>query len=168
MPARATTSADHAARARLKRELGISRDMLAEAASVVPRFVLELPHVQRVVILTNLPGSGGKRESALRLIAGILAYKTALSFVLAFETLAPDTINAVLVAPGVQLGAMQSFDRHTLKFGEVVFFDPRHTDHDIVELLPKGRVEITTEDEVEIRDFLDRHEAWPNIYMLEI
>jgi len=54
-----------------------------------------------------------------------------------------------------------------LDFGEVVFFDPRHTDHDIIDLFPKGRVVLTHEDELEILDFLDQHEAWPNTFILE-
>jgi len=54
-----------------------------------------------------------------------------------------------------------------LDFGEVVFFDPRHTDHDIVDLFPKGRTSLTHEDELEILDFLDQQEVWSDTFILE-
>ncbi len=156
------------ARARLRHELALSRDMLVENVDVVPRFILELPHLKHMAILTNLPPSGPKRDKALKLIATIMAYKTALSFVFALETRNPDTIHAVLVSPRLHLGALQTFERCNLNFGEMIFFNPEHTDRDIVELFPRGCHTLTREDEFEIRNFLNQNEAWPDTFMLEV
>ena len=157
-----------AARARLEHELGLSRHMLAESVDVAPRFILELPYFKHMVILTNMPATGAKRDMVLRLIANILAYKTALSFVFALETLKPDTIHAVLVSPRLQLGALQVFERRRLDFNEVVFFNPWHTDRDIVDLFPRGRMALTRQSELEIRSFLKQCEAWPDTFILEV
>jgi len=73
MPMKCSDKIDtQAARTRLKYELSLSRSMLAESGDVVPRFILELPDFKHMVILTNMPASGPKRDAALKLIANIL------------------------------------------------------------------------------------------------
>jgi len=157
-----------AARARLEHELSLSRRMLTKHMDAAPRFILELPHFKHMVILTNLPASGFKRDMALRLIANILAYKTALSFVFALQTLRPDTFYSMVVSPNLHLGALQMFDRNSMHFDEVMFFDPQHTDRDIIDLFPTGHMTLRYEDELEIRNFLEQNEAWPNTFILEV
>ena len=154
--------------ARLKSELRFSRDMLRRGVDVVTRLVIQKPPDSQIVVLTNLPASGQKRRVALEFLSDFLAFHMSTSFVLAFQTLAPKMLTAVLVSRDGFAAATQSIHDGNQSFGEIVFHDPRHTDLDILETLPgiENRLSIETTEKIET--FMANQEIAPNTYVLEV
>ncbi len=153
---------------RLKLELRVSRKMLQSGVGVVSRFVIERASNKQIVVLTNLPTSGHGRQNALEFLSDFLAYHMSTSFVLAFQTLAPKMLTAVLVSRDGTEAATQSICDVGQGFGEIVFYDPQHTDLDILNLLPGKRRTLSDAAAERIQTFMVDQEIAPNTYVLEV
>ncbi|MEM8975488.1 MAG: hypothetical protein AAGD43_25780 [Pseudomonadota bacterium] len=155
-------------RARLQVELRVSRHMLRHGIDVVPRFIMTGASGNRIVILTSLATTGEKREKALDFLSAFMAFQMCASFVMAFQTINPQTLTGILVSRDCCRAATQQVYDVQQVFGEIVFHDPRHTDIDILGILPRKQSQLchTTVDCV--RKFMSAQEIAPSTYALEL
>ena len=155
-------------RARLEAELRVSRHMLRHGIDVVPRFVMKGASGNQIVVLTNLATTGEKRGKALDFLSTFMAFQMCASFVMAFQTINPQTLTGILVSRDGCYAAMQEVDDLKRVFGEIVFHDPRHTDVDILGILPGKQGQLCHTAVESIRTFMSAHEIAPNTYALEL
>ncbi len=155
-------------RARLSDELRVSRKMLRGGIEVGPRFVMARPQGDQMVILTNLATSGPKREQALQFVDTFMKFHMCDVFVMAFQTIAPKMLTAILVSRTGFAAAAHKIDALPDGLGEIVFYDPRHTDIDILDLLPGTRNDLSQNQLDSIRSFMEQNEIAPNTYTLVV
>ena len=157
-----------AVRARLEAELRVSRQILRHGIDVVPRFVMTGASGNQIVVLTNLATTGEKREKALDFLSTFMAFEMCASFIMAFQTINPQTLTGILVSRDGCYAATQEVDNLQQFFGEIVFHDPRHTDIDVLGILPEKQSQLCHAAVYRVRSFMHAHEIAPNTYTLEL
>ena len=117
-------------------EFGISQRIVRAGIKVVPRFNVFAPDDGVHVAFVQLPQDTEGRLKRLEVMQSFMIWKAATAFTLASELAEPDALMVVAVTRDGAAAAIQPIDREPLGFRPLSWFDDKHIDRLILDLLP--------------------------------
>jgi hypothetical protein len=134
----------------LNDELEISERILRDGKVVITRFRIFTPEGQ-FVIFVPLADDSRERDRRMGLIAGFMAWRMALGFVLSAELEAPDAITSFVVTRSERRGIMRRINRGAaISFGATEELDAQNAGDDLLAMLPARESAITFEQQREL------------------
>lgn len=130
-------------------ELRFSCAVVLSREEVLPRFRVLSPEGEWTLFVP-LPDALGERMRRLRLVHGLMAWKSATAFVLSTELREPDCVVSMGVARDGVLTAARPIIRKPFGLGAIEWLPESAVGDEVVALLPRGRVFLDAETEAEV------------------